>query len=143
MLTLSRFVLILLLCGAAWAHAQEQAVPTLKSPVTDLAGALSTEQRTALERQLLEFERSKDILSRVLPRPPVRVIDVGGAAGAYSAWLADQGYEVHLVDASSRLVACTTARSALSAKNSMNRKMIAALSSSTIVSGTGITPSAP
>ena len=32
------------------------------------------------------------------------MIDVGGAAGAYSAWLAAQGYEVHLIDASSRLV---------------------------------------
>jgi 2-polyprenyl-3-methyl-5-hydroxy-6-metoxy-1,4-benzoquinol methylase len=32
------------------------------------------------------------------------VIDVGGAAGTYSAWLADQGYEVHLIDASARLI---------------------------------------
>jgi ubiquinone/menaquinone biosynthesis C-methylase UbiE len=31
-------------------------------------------------------------------------VDVGGAAGAYSAWLAQQGYDVHLVDASARLV---------------------------------------
>ena len=29
----------------------------------------------------LEFERSKDLLSRLLPSPPARVIDVGGAAG--------------------------------------------------------------
>ena len=35
------------------------------------------------------------------------------------------------------------ARSALSAKNSMNTKMIAALRNNTIHSGTGITPSAP
>ncbi|HEY6361878.1 MAG TPA: class I SAM-dependent methyltransferase [Vicinamibacterales bacterium] len=52
----------------------------------------------------LEFERSKTILARVLPPPPARIVDVGGAAGAYSAWLAQQGYEVHLVDASARLV---------------------------------------
>ncbi|HET9950305.1 MAG TPA: methyltransferase domain-containing protein [Candidatus Eisenbacteria bacterium] len=52
----------------------------------------------------LEFERSKEILLRVLPKPPARVIDVGGAAGAYSAFLADRGYEVHLVDLSPRLV---------------------------------------
>jgi len=52
----------------------------------------------------LEFVRSKEILTRVLPSPPARVIDVGGAAGAYSFWLAAQGYEVHLVDASPRLV---------------------------------------
>jgi SAM-dependent methyltransferase len=44
------------------------------------------------------------ILARVLPSPLARIIDVGGAAGAYSAWLARLGYEVHLVDASVRLV---------------------------------------
>ena len=38
----------------------------------------------------LELERTKEILSRVLPRPPARVVDVGGAAGVYSAWLAEQ-----------------------------------------------------
>lgn len=52
----------------------------------------------------LEFERTKEIITRLLPRPPARVVDVGGAGGAYSAWLAARGYEVHLVDASSRLV---------------------------------------
>lgn len=52
----------------------------------------------------LEFERTKDILARILPAPPARIIDVGGAAGAYSTWLAELGYEVHLVDASPRLV---------------------------------------
>lgn len=52
----------------------------------------------------LEFERTKEILSRVLPKPPARLIDVGGAAGVYSVWLADQGYDVHLVDLSARLV---------------------------------------
>ena len=52
----------------------------------------------------LEFERTREILSRVLPGPPARIVAVGGAAGAYSSWLADQGYEVHLVDASPRLV---------------------------------------
>ena len=40
----------------------------------------------------------------MLPPPPATVVDVGGAAGAYSFWLADQGYDVHLVDASPRLV---------------------------------------
>jgi ubiquinone/menaquinone biosynthesis C-methylase UbiE len=52
----------------------------------------------------LEFQRTKDILSRILPAVPARVVDVGGAAGAYSAWLAEQGYEVHLIDAVPRLV---------------------------------------
>jgi ubiquinone/menaquinone biosynthesis C-methylase UbiE len=60
----------------------------------------------------LELERTREILARVLPGPPARVIDVGGAAGAYSSWLAEQGYDVHLVDASPRLVEEARKRSA-------------------------------
>jgi ubiquinone/menaquinone biosynthesis C-methylase UbiE len=52
----------------------------------------------------LEFERTREILERVLPKPPATILDVGGAAGTYSAWLAERGYDVHLVDASARLV---------------------------------------
>jgi ubiquinone/menaquinone biosynthesis C-methylase UbiE len=62
----------------------------------------------------LEFARTKDILARVLPPPPARIVDVGGAAGAYSLWLAERGYRVHLVDASARLVDEARARSARS-----------------------------
>ena len=62
------------------------------------------ETRLASGSSRLEFERTKDILVRVLAPAPARVVDVGGAAGAYSSWLAARGYEVHLVDASPRLV---------------------------------------
>ena len=60
----------------------------------------------------LELERTKEILARHLPPPPARIVDVGGAAGAYSLWLAQLGYEVHLVDASARLVEEARRRSA-------------------------------
>jgi SAM-dependent methyltransferase len=46
----------------------------------------------------LEFLRTRELLSRVLPAPPATVLDVGGAAGAYALPLAAEGYEVHLVD---------------------------------------------
>jgi ubiquinone/menaquinone biosynthesis C-methylase UbiE len=59
----------------------------------------------------LEFERTRQVLNRVLPKPPARILDVGGAAGAYSLWLASQGYETHLVDASARLVSEARRRS--------------------------------
>ena len=62
------------------------------------------ETRLASGSSRLEFERTKDVLVRVLPPAPARIVDVGGAAGAYSSWLAGRGYEVHLVDASPRLV---------------------------------------
>jgi ubiquinone/menaquinone biosynthesis C-methylase UbiE len=73
------------------------------------------ESRLGLGTSRLEFERTKEILARVLPAPPARIVDVGGAAGAYSLWLAEQGYEVHLVDAARRLVEEARTRSARSA----------------------------
>src|SRR5262245_2882770 len=74
----------------------------------------SEESRLAAGPSRLEFERTKEILGRFLPRPPARIVDVGGAAGAYSLWLAEQGYAVDLVDASPRLVGVARARSAKS-----------------------------
>jgi ubiquinone/menaquinone biosynthesis C-methylase UbiE len=46
----------------------------------------------------IEFERTKELLSRHLPAPPARVVDVGGGPGAYAEWLAAAGYDVRLVD---------------------------------------------
>jgi len=74
------------------------------------------ETRLELGPSRLELERTKEILSRVLPKPPARVVDVGGAAGVYSSWLAAQGYDVHLVDASPRLVAEARVRNATLAR---------------------------
>lgn len=73
------------------------------------------EARLELGPSRLELERTKEILSRVLPAAPARIVDVGGAAGVYSLWLAAQGYEVQLVDASLRLIQEARARSARSA----------------------------
>lgn len=53
----------------------------------------------------LEFERSKELLTRRLPKPPARVLDVGGGPGAYALWLAELGYEAHLIDPVQQLVA--------------------------------------
>lgn len=46
----------------------------------------------------LEFLRTQHIISRYLKKPPLVILDVGGAAGRYSCWLAKAGYEVHLID---------------------------------------------
>jgi SAM-dependent methyltransferase len=46
----------------------------------------------------LERARTQDLVRRHLEAPPGRVLDVGGGAGAYAFWLAELGYEVHLVD---------------------------------------------
>jgi ubiquinone/menaquinone biosynthesis C-methylase UbiE len=72
--------------------------------VLDYYETFREEDRLAHGPFRLEFERTKEMLSRVLPAPPATVVDVGGAAGAYSFWLAQRGYDVHLVDGSERLV---------------------------------------
>jgi SAM-dependent methyltransferase len=46
----------------------------------------------------LERARTQELVARFLPPAPGVVVDVGGAAGAYAFWLAEQRYEVHLVD---------------------------------------------
>lgn len=46
----------------------------------------------------LEYARTQELLTRYLPEPPAVVLDVGGGPGVYAAWLAEQGYEVHLLD---------------------------------------------
>jgi ubiquinone/menaquinone biosynthesis C-methylase UbiE len=49
-------------------------------------------------RPTLEFVRSMELLDRLLPAPPARILDVGGGPGTYAAPLARRGYQVHLVD---------------------------------------------
>lgn len=78
--------------------------PPSSDEVQRYYGEFPEESRLSSGPSRLEFERTKDVLTRVLPPPPCRVVDVGGAAGAYSIWLAARDYEVHLVDASPRLV---------------------------------------
>ena len=46
----------------------------------------------------VEFARTQIIISRYLKPAPAVVLDVGGATGPYSCWLAKSGYQVHLVD---------------------------------------------
>jgi ubiquinone/menaquinone biosynthesis C-methylase UbiE len=46
----------------------------------------------------LELARTQELILRHLPAPPLKVLDTGGGAGVYSAWLGALGYEAHLVD---------------------------------------------
>ncbi|SRR5579883_6558 len=45
----------------------------------------------------LEFVRTQEIVERYLPSSAV-IYDVGGGSGPYSCWLAQKGYEVHLIE---------------------------------------------
>ena len=55
-------------------------------------------RRLAQGAGILERARTVDLLSRHLPIPPARVLDVGGGPGVYAVWLAGLGYDVHLID---------------------------------------------
>src|SRR5437868_1882249 len=46
----------------------------------------------------LEQARTQELLLRHLPPAPATIIDAGGGAGAYACWLAQRGYQVHLID---------------------------------------------
>ncbi len=62
------------------------------------------ESRLAQGPFRLEEIRTRELIERHAPPPPAAVLDIGGAAGAYSFWLAELGYAVHLIDAVPRLV---------------------------------------
>jgi ubiquinone/menaquinone biosynthesis C-methylase UbiE len=46
----------------------------------------------------LEFLRTQDILRRLLPAAPARILDIGGGSGIHAAWLAEDGHQVELLD---------------------------------------------
>ena len=70
------------------------------------------EDRLTHGAALLEEARTRELIQRHVPAPPAVVLDIGGGAGAYSFWLAELGYHVHLVDAAPRLIAEARRRSA-------------------------------
>jgi ubiquinone/menaquinone biosynthesis C-methylase UbiE len=47
----------------------------------------------------IELARTQELITRYAPSPPAIVFDIGGGPGIYACWLAKQGYEVHLIDA--------------------------------------------
>jgi len=55
-------------------------------------------QRLSSDQGELEKLRTQAILARDLPLPPAHVFDIGGGAGVHAVWLAQQGYQVHLID---------------------------------------------
>jgi 2-polyprenyl-3-methyl-5-hydroxy-6-metoxy-1,4-benzoquinol methylase len=56
-------------------------------------------------RHPIEFEITKRLLTRHLPKPPAKIIDLGGGPGYYSLWLSQQGYSVTLLDLSPKCIA--------------------------------------
>ena len=46
----------------------------------------------------LESARTRELILRHLPPAPATIIDAGGGSGVYACWLAERGYQVHLID---------------------------------------------
>jgi SAM-dependent methyltransferase len=55
-------------------------------------------ERDRLQGDALELTRTLELLADALPRPPARLLDVGGGPGIYADRLTRAGYEVALVD---------------------------------------------
>ncbi len=88
----------------------EPSSPDLDPDIEAYYDRAPEESRLELGPFRLEELRTRELILRHAPAPPAIVLDVGGAAGAYAFWLAEQGYDVRLLDASPRLVAVARAR---------------------------------
>ena len=66
------------------------------------------EDRLTTGHHELELVRTRQILRRHLPPAPASIIDIGGGTGVHAAWLAEAGYQVHVVDLTPRHVELVT-----------------------------------
>ncbi|WP_245916767.1 diguanylate cyclase [Nocardioides gansuensis] len=78
---------------------QPQLLPSVEPTVrTYYATLVERERLDATGHGRLERVRTQELLTRTLPAAPARILDVGGGTGVYAAWLAEAGYDVHLID---------------------------------------------
>ena len=75
-------------------------VPPHSLPPEVLAHYTSGNEAHRLSRGsgMLELVRTQELVARYLPPPPAVIFDVGGGSGVYALWLAQLGYQVHLID---------------------------------------------
>ena len=75
-----------------------ESTPRIEKEILEYYALIEEEDRLDIGDGPLEFARSLELISRYLSPPPGVILDVGGGPGRYSFWLADEGYEVHLID---------------------------------------------
>jgi SAM-dependent methyltransferase len=90
--------------------------PVIDPAIADFYHRSAEEERLQQGPFLLEALRTQELIQRYAPPAPATVLDIGGGAGAYALWLTGQGYTVHLVDATPRLVAEARRRSATASR---------------------------
>ena len=76
----------------------EESSPDLERTMISHYESIEEEERLGSGSGALELVRSQELIDRALLSPPAVILDVGGGPGVYSCWLAQRGYEVHLVD---------------------------------------------
>ena len=81
----------------------ENAPPRLDPDIRAYYERAGEESRLEVGPARLEEVRTRELILRHAPDPPATVLDVGGAAGVYAFWLAERGYDIHLIDAVPRL----------------------------------------
>lgn len=57
-----------------------------------------SDEDSRMQNNPLEYIRCKEIISRYLTNEKMVILDAGGATGAFSLWLAEQGHDVNLLD---------------------------------------------
>jgi ubiquinone/menaquinone biosynthesis C-methylase UbiE len=67
----------------------------------------------------LEFERSKQIISRYLQTTPMKIVDIGAGVGSYSFWLAQMGHSVTAIEPSEKQLQIMVERN-----NQESRKLV-------------------
>jgi len=72
--------------------------PRLSGQILEHYGEDAVERDRLEKYARLEFFRTKEIISRHLPKRPAVILDIGGGPGRYALWLAKLGHSVHLVD---------------------------------------------
>jgi ubiquinone/menaquinone biosynthesis C-methylase UbiE len=79
--------------------------PILPNEIREHYEMFDEAQRLEQADGQIEKLRTQEILRRYLPPPPGVILDIGGGTGIYAYWLAERGYQVHLVDGVPRHIA--------------------------------------
>ncbi|OXY88921.1 class I SAM-dependent methyltransferase [Streptomyces diastatochromogenes] len=79
-------------------HAAEAGAPALAEEIAEYYERDGEDGRLRSGVGRLELWRTQDVLRRLLPPAPARILDVGGGSGVHAEWLAADGHAVELVD---------------------------------------------
>ncbi len=79
--------------------------PHMPNEIQEYYELFDEAQRLEQADSQIEKLRTQELLQRYLSPPPGVILDIGGGAGVYAFWLAERGYQVHLVDCVPRHIA--------------------------------------